>query len=144
MATIARLMLTTLTLVAASPAQAWNALGHKVVADIAWQQLDEAKRADIVAILRRHPRFDQDFVRDMPEGDQDGWIFQHAATWPDQIRGDREYDMPTWHYVDFPLFVGDKRQVDFTLSTKPHGVSAQWNVLQAVLPRVRPEDLPRP
>ncbi|WP_428305455.1 S1/P1 nuclease [Lacipirellula sp.] len=94
---------------------AWNALGHKVIADIAWQQLDDDQRHDIVAILRRHPRFDNDFARQLPaDVDENRWIFQQAAVWPDLARGfrpeDRQvYDHPKWHYVNFPLSVGEAR-----------------------------------
>ena len=41
---------------------AWNALGHKVVAEIAWRQLEPKQRQSIVDTLRRHPRFDADFA----------------------------------------------------------------------------------
>jgi hypothetical protein len=117
-----------------SKALAWNALGHKVIADIAWQQLDEPTRLKIVRTLRRHPRFDEDFAKQAPtEGDLDRWIFQHAATWPDQIRGNRDYDMPTWHYVNFPIFVGEERPVEFNRQTEPTGDRAQWNVIQAIV-----------
>jgi hypothetical protein len=34
------------------PAHAWNALGHKVVAEIAWQDLTPEKRQEIVHTLR--------------------------------------------------------------------------------------------
>ncbi len=91
---------------------AWNSLGHKVVAEIAWRQLDPATRQQIVDILRRHPRFDTDFQGKMEDaaaqGDkatQDHWIFQHAATWPDLIRKNKEYDRPPWHFIDLPLFL---------------------------------------
>ena len=47
----------------ASPAHAWNALGHKVICKIAWDTLDDTTRSDIVATLRRHPRFDEDFAK---------------------------------------------------------------------------------
>src|SRR6478752_4099266 len=43
------------------PAQAWNSLGHKAVAEIAWQQLEPSERQAIVDILRRHPTFATDF-----------------------------------------------------------------------------------
>ena len=80
-------------ILAASNAFAWNNLGHKVVAEIAWQQLTPAQRQSIVDTLRRHPRFDADFVAKMEDDvqgsskeKQDHWIFQHAATWPDLAR----------------------------------------------------------
>src|SRR5688572_19032581 len=76
---------------AALPVHAFNALGHKTIAALAWDELPPATRAHIVATLRRHPRFDDDFSRRQPAGlaeaDEDEWIFQHAATWPDLARG---------------------------------------------------------
>src|SRR3954447_14613406 len=91
---------------------AWNSLGHKVVAEIAWQQLDPATRQSIVDVLRRHPRFDADFAGKMEDNAQkasksvqDHWIFQNAATWPDEIRKNKQYDRPEWHYINLPLFV---------------------------------------
>ena len=99
------------------PSFAWNALGHKVVAEIAWRQLEPVERQRIVDVLRRHPRFDADFAAKMTDDvlradkvTQDHWIFQHAAYWPDIARGllgdDRAtYNRPTWHYVTNPLFL---------------------------------------
>src|SRR3954451_8605510 len=110
-------MLTRLSAIAAFvlctvQAHAWNSLGHKVVAEIAWQGLDAPTRQVIVDTLRRHPRFDTDFVAKMEDsaakGDkavQDHWIFQHAATWPDEIRKTKPYDHPTWHYINLPIYL---------------------------------------
>ena len=96
---------------ASTPALAWNGLGHKVIAEIAWRQLDEATRQQIVDTLRRHPRFAEDFEKKMPadvatadKAVQDHWVFQQAATWPDIARK-TEYDRPSWHYIDVPLFL---------------------------------------
>ncbi len=61
-----RIALSLLFALAPSPALAWNALGHKVIAEIAWQQLEPAARRSIVDTLRRHPRFDDDFAKRMP------------------------------------------------------------------------------
>lgn len=147
-----RMVLSTLVLFWADAAQAFNALGHKVVAEIAWRQLEPTDRQQIVAVLRRHPRFDADFAAKMTDdvlrGDkavQDRWIFQQAATWPDLARrfpaGERKkYNRPTWHYVNFPLFLdpSDRRALAPTL---PVIVSAMYptaidtddyNVLQAI------------
>jgi hypothetical protein len=123
------------------PAHAWNALGHKVIADIAWQRLDPNTRQAIAATLRRHPRFDDDFAKEMPaDVDEDRWIFQQAAVWPDLARGlrgdDRStYDHPTWHYVNFPLFVGGERPlmgVNLSTDYPPLESQEKWNVAQAV------------
>src|SRR5258707_1201174 len=76
-----------------SPAQAWNATGHKIIASIAFRQLTPAEQAKVVAILKRHPRFTDDFADQMPadvrgadEATQNEWLFQQAAVWPDTVR----------------------------------------------------------
>ena len=129
------------------PTFAWNSLGHKVVADIAWRQLDAPTRQTIVDTLRRHPRFDTDFAAKMEDdalkGDratQDQWIFQHAATWPDLIRKNKEFDRPKWHYIDLPQFLsdGDRRafanRLPVNISTEyPTRLpNEEYNVLQAI------------
>ena len=98
-------------------AQGWNSTGHRMVALIAWEQLDAQTRAKVVMILERHERFDEDFKEHMMEkiemSDQatrDMWIFAHAATWPDIVRGfsgeDRDkYHHSSWHYINEPLFL---------------------------------------
>lgn len=123
----------------AAPTFAWNGLGHKVVAEIAWQQLDAPTRQQIVDTLRRHPRFAEDFEKKMPgdvatadKATQDHWIFQQAATWPDIARK-TDYDRPSWHYIDIPLFPDGERKVKFNLSTDfPTKIDAKdYNVSQA-------------
>jgi hypothetical protein len=130
-----------------TPAQAWNSLGHKTVAEIAWRQLDSATRQQIVDTLRRHPRFDTDFVAKMDDdavkGDkatQDHWIFQQAATWPDIIRKNKTYDRPEWHYIDIPQFLDPSDQMAFdkrlpvNVSTEYPGNTPRdkYNVVQAI------------
>lgn len=130
-----------------STALAWNNLGHKVVAEIAWQQLDPTTRQQIVDVLRRHPRFDADFAAKMEDaalnGDketQDHWIFQHAATWPDEIRKNRAYDHPTWHYINEPIYLHavDKAILFTKLRVNLSDKYSSWvpkkelNILQAI------------
>ena len=122
-------------------------LGHKTVAEIAWRQLDPATRQTIVDTIRRHPRFDKDFAGKMDDkaltGDkavEDHWIFQQAATWPDMIRKQKEFDRPNWHYIDLPFFLDPSdRQAfarrlpvniatDFPTKVPPD----KYNVLQAL------------
>lgn len=121
----------TFSLAIAQRCPAWNALGHKVVADIAWRQLDAQTRADIVRTLRRHPRFDDDFAKEGDAGD-DRWVFQQAAVWPDLARGQAEYDKPTWHYINHPQFIGLPREVSFNLGERRSGRASEWNVAQAI------------
>ena len=98
-----RITVILLALVLLGPsAHAWNALDHKLVRKIAWDTLDETTRSNIVAALRRHPRFDDDFVKRMADV-SDEQVFLHTGTWPDIARGiagpDRaKYNYGTWHY----------------------------------------------
>ena len=115
----------------ASPAVAWNALGHKVICEIAWQELSPEKRQRIVDTIKRHPAFAEDFARDMPSEDIDRWIFQHAGTWPDLARGG-PYDRPTWHYINRPVFLNGERPITANLVTDPsRSPTDKYNCIQA-------------
>ena len=135
----AHLLLALAVTLTAVPAFAFNALGHKVIAEIAWQRLTPEQRGEIVKTLRRHPRFDEDFAKRIDEtGDEDHLIFLHAATWPDIARGIRgpdraKYDMGPWHYVNVPLLIdGTKPPASLNLAMgQPTGPAKQWNVAQA-------------
>ena len=111
-------------------------MGHKVVGEIAWQQLPPETRKTIADTIKRHPRFAEDFAPEMPADETDRWIFWQAGFWPDIARGIPEevreqYNHPTWHYVDHPIFLGPERPVDFNLATTPSGPDKNWNVYQA-------------
>jgi len=96
---------------------AWNPAGHMAIASIAYDQLSESRRQVLVALLREHPRFDEDFKSAMPPDltaqQQDRWIFMRASLWPDIARGfqgpDQQlYNRPGWHYIDLPVYLDDK------------------------------------
>lgn len=138
---ICRIALAVLVAFSASPALAWNALGHRVVAEIAWQQLTPERRQQIVDTLKHHPRFAEDFLakmpRDVANGEQElqnRWIFWQAAVWPDVARGG-PYDRPTWHYINRPTFLDGKEvPCGAQLSTDFPGDTPvdQMNCIQAV------------
>src|SRR5262245_21948520 len=105
-------------LVAVSPALAWNATGHKIIASIAFRQLTADEQAKVVEILKKHPRYAEDFVEQMPDdvrsaGDvaQNEWLFQQAAVWPDMVRSGppekRAFNRGEWHYVNLPVYLTD-------------------------------------
>ncbi len=54
-------------LVATNPVLAWNDLGHKIVALIAWRQLNNDERYKVVALLSKYPRFVENFQGRMPD-----------------------------------------------------------------------------
>ena len=46
-----------LTLLLPLPAAAWNSAGHRLIAAIAWDQLDEQTRFAVTELLRQHPDY---------------------------------------------------------------------------------------
>ena len=148
---IRRLLLTIVALLFASqPAFAWNGHGHRVIASIAFQELEPDRRLELADRIRNHPRFGEDFDEEMPDevkaGDeqmQAEWLFQQAACWPDMarsLRGKEQklYNRPTWHYINQPLYLrpGDEVAVgtlDLNLSTVPPDAPVEgMNVVQTI------------
>jgi hypothetical protein len=99
------------------PASGWGVGGHKIIALIAFDRMTEEARGKVIAILESHPRFQEDFARDMPGAvtqgsvrDRHQWLFTEAAIWPDRVRdfqGDLQtaYHRPAWHYINTPIFL---------------------------------------
>src|ERR1700749_3977363 len=62
---------------------AWGAIGHQIVAKIAFAYVDSTTRQNV-----------QNCLGDM--------TIEQAAVWMDEIKKDPKYDyMKPWHYVDF-------------------------------------------
>lgn len=93
----------------AGAARAWDDVGHRVVAAIAWENLTPESRARAVALLSAAPA-DADLANLLP---QDGRplearqreLFLKAATWPDIVRDQAvparfaKYHKGPWHYI---------------------------------------------
>lgn len=113
---------------------AWNAAGHRLSAEIAWQQLDDATRAKVARLLRAHPDYERWLAHGKGETPERS-AFVEASTWPDDIRRDPRFyhagsETPTptlpgfpdmarhrgWHFADRPLghapapAAGEKRE----------------------------------
>ena len=92
----------------AGPSLAWNRAGHMVTGAIAYDELlktSPSTIARVVAILRQHPQYESRWkpqLVGMSEPDQGRFLFMLAARWPDDIRGDKAFDHPVWHYIDYP------------------------------------------
>jgi hypothetical protein len=87
---------------------AWTQSGHMQIAAYAYDALPERTRSSWVALLRQHPRFEHDFLAQLPAdvrtpAEQARWIFLWAAVWPDLLRGQPELERGNWHYVNLPL-----------------------------------------
>jgi hypothetical protein len=94
----------TLLLLLPTSALAWNEKGHMVTARLAWRQLTEAQRSQVLAILKNHPHYQEYLAANRPEGfSEDEWVFLRATTWADWVRGRQQFDHPTWHYINYPI-----------------------------------------
>jgi hypothetical protein len=71
----------------ALPAVAWNSVGHRTVAEIAWRQLTPQQRDEFSALLRQHPHYGTLLTAGIPAGaNTNEWVFLTAAVWPDRVR----------------------------------------------------------
>ena len=52
----------------ALPAQAWNHVGHRTVAELAWRQLSPKQRDAASELLRHHPHYEEMLAADVPAG----------------------------------------------------------------------------
>jgi hypothetical protein len=99
-----KLLAVVTVLALAGPAYTWNEHGHMVVARLGWNQLNDDQRSKVVAILKKHPHYDEYLAARRPVGfTEDQWVFMRAATWSDWVRGKRDFDHPTWHYINYPV-----------------------------------------
>jgi hypothetical protein len=109
----------------ASPAEAWDGAGHRIIAAIAYDKLTAGTRARVDALIRAHPDYAA-FTNGAP-ADAAGRAraaFIAAAVWADNIKGDRRfYDdtkadaQPT---PTFPGYPDMKRHVNWHYYDKPY------------------------
>lgn len=95
------------------PAHAWSECAHHIIAEIAYDLLDLSEQAELMAILYRHPRKEEDFTAPRKVADITRWRIGRAGYWPDVARGQPKYDRPSWHYqLGATLVIGDKSKVN--------------------------------
>lgn len=99
-------------------ALAWNEHGHRTIASIAYRQLTSNQRSAVISVLKKHPRFTADFQQPMPqavkngsEADQQEWLFQQAAVWPDMVKSGpaarTKFNRKIWHFINKPHFLNN-------------------------------------
>ena len=69
---------------------AWNATGHKLIAQIAYDQLSKTEKQKIEPLLRA---LDEDYPK---------VNFVYSAVWADWIKYHDEAQFNHWHYIDLP------------------------------------------
>src|SRR5262249_38902617 len=92
--------------VLSSPAFGWNEKGHLVTARLSWRQLTEEHRGKVIALLKKHPHYEEFPIARRPERfSEDEWTFMKAATGADWVRSHHreQFDHPTWNYINYPI-----------------------------------------
>ncbi|MEZ5400420.1 MAG: S1/P1 nuclease [Bryobacteraceae bacterium] len=87
---------------------AWNHVGHKAVAGLAYQRLTKKARARVDALIRRHPDYAL-FTQGAPSDEKEKarYVFMQSAYWPDTIKGDpRFYDEAKSDAAPTPVLPG--------------------------------------
>lgn len=97
--------------VAPTPARAWDELGHRVVARIAWETMTPQARAASVALLRDAstatglPLLWAHAQATVPDYIREREFFTQAAVWSDIVRDPdfvgNPFHRPSWHYVNY-------------------------------------------
>ena len=93
------------------PAFAWDDVGHKITAYIAWQRMSPIARENVIRILRAAPEDSQLATFYMTNGPEPEEVrkrefFELVATWADIVRDrafetrNRKYHKSNWHYSD--------------------------------------------
>jgi hypothetical protein len=86
-------LLAATTIAAASPAAAFNARGHMIVAEVAYAHLTDKAKTKASELIRVNPDYAKliSGFESAPRAKQDQVAFVRAATWPDMIKSDSEY-----------------------------------------------------
>ena len=81
-----------------TPAWAWSAQGHRIIASVAYDRLTPHVRAEVDRLIASDSAH--------PIGGCPIRNFEDAADWPDCVRGQNGFGyLSRWHYDDIPLCV---------------------------------------
>jgi hypothetical protein len=100
--------------VLSTPAFGWNDRGHMVAGRLAWRQLTGEQRDKVIALLKKHPHYEEFLIAQKPDDfSVDEWAFMRAGVWADWVRSHHanQFNKPTWHYINYP-FVPPGSKVD--------------------------------
>ena len=91
----------------------WNAMGHMVIANIAYQNIKPEVRDKVDQLVGN-------LNKEYPEMS----TFLHLAYWPDAIRSQRIETFTHWHYIDLPYSIDGTKTRDDVIDTD----NAVWAV----------------
>ncbi len=74
-------------------ALAWNATGHRIIAQIAYDQLTPNARKQVLQLTKV-----------MAKSDGSSKVFANSAAWADDLRIDGVNAFNHWHFIDTPYF----------------------------------------
>jgi hypothetical protein len=100
---------------ASGVAHAWNFTGHRVIATIAFRQLDEPTKKKVSEILKTHPAYNDLWAAHAHNGpDESLNLFWNASIFPDEARRPpwEKYGRPSAHYVNFRIRADDGNRVE--------------------------------
>lgn len=93
----------------------WNGAGHRVIAAIAYRNLDEPTRQKVAEVLRSHPA-SADLWLNRPVNGPDPALalFGNASVFADEARSEpwRRYGRSAAHYVNFRILADQGNRVD--------------------------------
>jgi hypothetical protein len=93
------------------PAWAWSECGHAIITLMVFDLLTPTEQQQVIALMRQHPRYTQDFVppeKVVAEDEQLQWQIGRIGYWADVARRQPKYDRPTWHYeLGAALVIGE-------------------------------------
>lgn len=123
-----------LLLLLSSSAWAWNGAGHRLVACLAWNQLDTYTRSEVARVLHEHPDYTR-WIKRTDTADVDRIAFIEASTWPDDIRKDSRFytagvDAATPVLTGFPDM---ERHQDWHYVNRPFGVTRPKTTPEAAI-----------
>jgi hypothetical protein len=94
---------------------AWNYTGHRVIASIAYRQLDEPTLQKIAEVLKKHPAY-ADLWANRPTNGLDDVLnlLWNASVFPDDARSEpwRRYGRSQAHYVNFRVLTDQGVRVE--------------------------------
>lgn len=133
------LLFSLLTAAFCQPVLAWNDVGHKISAYIAWQRMSPAARENVIKILLKAPE-DSDLSALYPQDSRSAAarqreLFMIAAFWADIVR-DRDFPMRykyhhgNWHYSDI-FWTQENGQVKILENPNEDGGKAVEQLFQA-------------